>query len=465
MPIPVAYRAALLAQVACGNQQLKEFLEGEIDFIWDCQDHLCMPQIAYLFTQLGLIEAAQIFSRNQIDTFNQVAASRMHETFTSRATRRMDSERDSNAKTCLWATATSSQYFNRDSQDWAIGYSETINNRTADRLETGYDKSCRHTTGHGFHFSRVETQHLGLSGERHGPGDGTETGTIDGNSSRFHGTGPYLPIGNGGDGTAWSGGSFPFLPDFGNVSGATPITPASSSEQFCPTPTEEDPDPECQLGSFASLGTGIHYKSRQSIAIPLVGTVSIEFDVGQNRRQYFTCTSAESIRTELRNSRNIASTDGSVRADPNINQTESREHSSIVHLVRKYGSSTRKGNDQTDAEETGKGRANGLAHSESERQSTGDGFSQSRSESFATAHSESHLRRTENATDDQIGNKFGQIAQHLSEMWKRSWERLQLLEKQYAAVPLGASMNCNKGRNPCLCAQRVAYVTLGRVPV
>lgn len=461
MPIPTAFRAALLAQVACGNQQLKEFLEGEIDFIWDCQDHECMPQIQYLFTQLGLIEAAEIFSRNQVDTFNQVAQSRMQEKFNSFATRRMDSERDSNSKSCLWATATSAQYFNRDSQDWAVGYSESIAHRTADRAENGYDKSCRHTTGHGFHFNRVETQHIGLSGEAHGPGDGTETGTIDGNSTRFHGTGPYIGL----VGTQWQA-TPTVVPPFFDVGFPGPLVALSipdSSEDYCPSPTEEDPDPECQLNNYPSLGQGYHGKFRVSIGVPVVGVVSIEYDQGFNERQYFTCTSAESFRSELRNSRQLASTDGSVIADPNLNQTESHEHSSIVHLVRKYGSSTRRGNDQTDAEETSQGRATGLAHSESERNSTSNGFSQSRSESFSTAHSESHLRKTESATDDSVGKKFGQIADHLSEMWKRTWARVLLLEKQYAAVPYGASMNCNKLRNPCPCPQRVAYATLGRV--
>src|SRR6185503_17631252 len=116
MPLSPTLKKALLASTACGQPDLLRCLEGEIDFIWECQiDGVCNDRLRYLYTQLGLIEAAQIFARHQIDTINRQFVHTINETYTARGARDQNAENTATGRACNWAAATSAQFFNRDS--------------------------------------------------------------------------------------------------------------------------------------------------------------------------------------------------------------------------------------------------------------------------------------------------------------------------------------------------------------
>lgn len=444
-------RRALIAQTCCGIPELCEFLDSEVEFLWECQDH-CQDRLRYIYTQLGLIEAAQIFSRGKIDTMIRTAESNTQERYTAFSNTRTDAERDSSGKTCHWSASTSQQSFNRDSTDYSVGFSDYRLLYTSEFKNNGYDKSCRHTTGHGFHMSRVTTTHNGNHSDFRFHSDFHSSETSGG-------TDPLRPI-TGVQLVGWSfNDSFPFINPPHLEPELIRIIPAASDNQICPFPTNENPDPPCPVGSYPSMGQGYNGRFQFAFTTPTLGTINITYQDGENERQYYHCTKTvtEDVRRDLNESSD--SVIGTTDAAEKDNQTYSSEQTDIQHLVRKYGITIRRGTTDLDAEDKAHGRSDGLAHSESNRDVQGTGYQQSRAESETTKHGENHLRRTETATDDQVSQKYGQISNHLGKLWDRVWLNLLQLERQFIAIPFAGSMNCDIRGSKC-CPVRVSYADL-----
>lgn len=457
MALTPAQRTALLAQTSCGMPELRKFLEGEIDFIELCQDQACFPQLRYYYVQLALIEAAQVFARNKIDTATRTAASELQERYTAFSTRLTDAERTATGRSCAWAAATSAQFFNRDSTDNTVGFSEANSLFTAERLENGYDRSYRTTNGHGSHFSRVIHTLDEKNGERLAPGEGLEISRASRTSATSGGTDSLLPLYHPTVPIVTFSASPPFVtfltPDLG---GPLPNFPGNdevicTDEGFDPPPGETDPS--CPRSGFPSMGIGYNRKVNVSISLAAPGfSLDIRADIGDgfNVRQYYHCSSSAVRGTSTTTGRDAGLATARTIARPWENFTNSSERSVVVHLVRKEGSSTRRGTQSVDAEETQVARANGLAHSESDRNVKAQAYQQSRAEQLTTQHQESHLTRTETATDDFSSSKFGQIPAQLKQLWDRVWAHITLLERQFAAVPKAAPMACSPSTACCL---------------
>lgn len=459
-------RHALLAQTACSDETLHEFLSCEIDFLWDIQDDSCMCRLRYMYTLLGLIEAAQIFSRNKVDQMTKVAQSQSDELATSFSVLRGDAERDMSGRECTWSAATSQQFFARNSQDSSVSFSDGRMLGTSETKANGYDKSCRHTSGYGFHMSRVETGHFGNHSSQ------TIT-TNSSTSSTNGGTGPYFPT----IGTEWVGTPLEaILPSgpSGTIIGTRPGPlygePAQpqSGQDLCPDPTPEFPEGACFANRYPSMGEG--YSGRTAVDINLTTflfsvRVSINWTEGLNWRQYMHCQSSATATNNTTVGGSVDTVTGFTRASEDDNQVYSSEQTDIAHLVRKYGIKIARSTNNTDAEEVSRGRANGLAHSESQRDKQAIGTSQQRSEAETKRFGESHSLRTENATSDQVSVKYSHIGTHLSKLWDRIWKEAMMLERQFAAVPAVATMDCLRG-STCHCIARKSWGCLGRsVPV
>lgn len=446
-------RHALLAQTACDDEKLSEFLNCEIDFLWDIQDDACMCRLRYLYTLLGLIEAAQIFSRNKVDQMTRIAQSQSDERMVAFSVLRGESERDASGRECAWSAATSQQYFQRSSQDSAVAFSDLRSKDTNEVLASGFDRSCRHTTGFGFHMSRVETGHFG----DHFSESATDA---EHRSSTSGGTGPYFPT----LGTRWIAGPLDaIIPDeqTGTVIGTRPgplmgePPQPQSNQDFCPTPTPQEPNPVCRLGQFPSMGEG--YSGRTTVEINIVlFAIRISWAEGLNWRQYFHCQSSTTSNLSVTNGTSTDSVTGFTRADEKDNQVYSSEQTDIAHLVRKEGITTRRGVTNLDAEDVQRSRAQGIAHSESQRDKEATATRQERAEAETVRTGESHTRKTESATNDMVSVKYSHIGQHLSKLWDRIWKETLLLERQFAAVPQIAQMNCIK-ESSCRCIARVSW--------
>ena len=453
MPLTSQLQLAIIAQVACGDKDLQKLLEDELALLYECQDIACTPRLKYLYTQLGAIELAQIFARNKIDQTQRVMAHVAQETFRATATRRTDAESTATGRVCQWAAATSQQHFVRDSTEDLTAFHESNLLRTAERQEDGFDLSYRSTNGSGFSFSRVIHTVEGRGGDALVEGAGQETRNSRRTSTTEGGTNALVPLA----GTTWEFDiQFnPLSPPFITVQEPGPLYPINfppGGDQICP---EYDPQfPErrlCTAQGYNSMGQGYHGKYRLSIGVPPAGTLSLEWDRGFNERQYFHCSQSFVNGDSSVNGRLDTLNSATTTALPQDNRSASNESSLTRHYVRKTSFSTRRGLETVDAEETARGAADGNAHSESERNAKGSAFQQRRSESYTTADNESHLRRTEHLTDDDVRRNYGQISDHLAQMWKRIWDNIVVLEKELSAIPLGGAMNCPPSQLGCGC--------------
>lgn len=451
-------KVALIAQVACGDKGLKELLEAEIDLLYMCQGEIaCTDRLRYLYTQLGLIEIAQIYSRNKIDTHTRTAVGQAHETFSALQRRNMDAESTATGRACSWAAAASQQYFTRTSTDDTVAFSESNLLRTALRTEDGFDRSRRSTNGSGFSRSLVTHIVEDRGGNALREGAGRETRNTVRVSQTVGGTSALVPLQN----VHWDFSiSYQENPPAIVVGGASGLVEIPKPTQICP-----DPDPEfpgnvllCTEAFVPSMGQGYHGKYRFSITAPTFGALTLEWDDAFNERQYYHCTGATVDGSTIIVGRQDALNSATTTALPQDNATGSSESSTTVHYVRKTGTSTRRGTDTIDAEERQRGYADGLAHSDSTRDAKGQASQERRSESLTTAHSESHLRKNETVNDEEIRRSYGQISTALGQLWKRIWAHIQLLEREIAAVPRAGQMVCPCNRVGCKGCMDVSYL-------
>lgn len=453
-------QAAIVATVACGDTNLKKLVEDELPLIYACLDDVCNERVRYYHAQLAAIELAQIYSRNRIDEAQRNMAHETRETFSMKATRVTDAEGTTTGRSCSWSAATSQQNFVRDSTEDMTAFHEQNLLRTAERLEDGFDRSSRSTVGNGASFSLVTHIVNNQGGNVLAAGAGQESRVSNRTSSTSGGTAPLLPL----VGTNWPIGFINFATFPPSVGGADPGPfadingPVNNSEALCPDPVDEDLLGVCNtFNEPYSAGQGVFQRNNFSIGIPPF-SVSFNWSAGFNQRQYFHCSGSRVNGTHSSRSRMDHLNSATTTALPEDNGSFSNETSSVIHFVRKNGSSTRRGTETVDAEERSNGYADGNAHNRSERDSKANAFMQTRAESLTKGNSVSTLRRTETLTDDEVRRSYGQISEHLTALWQRIWNALHLLEKQQAAVPVGGSMACVT--NALGCKDCTQYVPL-----
>lgn len=440
-------RTILLVQTSCGNKELYKYLESELDFIAECQSLTCTRQLLYYKIQLALIEAAQIFARNHIDTSTRTAFSNMQERYESFSDRKTESERTSTGRTCSWSTSTSAQFSVRDSTDNATGFSETNNLRTSEQVENGYDRGYRYSIGHATHISSTIGRGNMAEGEALGPKQGSESYRMVGSTQVSGGTNPLIPL----FGTNWTAGSFdtnfPFFhPD--TPGPLVPVTFPPSSEALCNARLHRDdnnePYPSCAVAGYPSYGYGYHGRFEISISLALPGSggglrIQVSYEQGKNERQYYHCGSTATSRGETTNGKLASNTASSVVG---YSRDKSDETSRVYNLIRKNGFGTRRGFDTGDGEDIHVAEAIGSSYANSNRSTKVNGYQQSRAESLTVQNSESHLVRTETARDNARTDKFSQIPNQLAQLWDRVYERIKELERQLAAVPASSKMAC-----------------------
>ena len=428
MPLSDVQKRTLLATSSCGDAVLREYLLGILED--DCVPLACPPQLEYWETLLDLIEAAQLFSRSRIDESRHNASSMAKSTSTTVSTRTSTAENTATGRNCSWQTAVSEQSFSRTSTDDTVAFSESNSQRFAQSKEDGFDKSTRSTVGNGStsfsHHTREER-------------DQREVENINETYSQttVGGTSPLLPY-EGGD----------LVPPFIDLDLAPPFFDAPIVDNnprynipfgaVCPPPDPDDP--RCVRPTIPSIGHGFTRDIKVRVGISVL-VFSITFELGYrdglNERIFYTrfCTS---IIGDMARRRDDIHTSRFEQLDTDVGT--SRETSTQIHLVRRVGSSIRRGTATTDAEERQRGYADGVANNSSERDGTGFGHTQSRREALTTGRSEMVKLATSHSESLDTANKYGQIAQHLAEMHKRILHQIMLLSRQIVATSFGGHM-------------------------
>lgn len=403
----------------------------------------CHPQTEYWETLLNLIEAAQLFSRSKIDEAKHNASRNSNARSETHSTRTSTMEATATGRTCSWQTAVSEQSFSRTSTDDTVSFSESNSRRTAVVTEDGFDKSTRKTVGNG---STSFTHHL--RDEQHLNENDLVTGSYARNNSG--GTAPLLPY-EGGD----------LVPPFIDLDLTPPFFDAPITDNnprynipfgaVCPPP---DPnDPRCVRPTIPSIGHGftraIKVNVGITVPIPGIGAAGINFTIGYrdglNERMFYTrfCTSISGLEQEA--GRDESNTTH-IERDTDI--ATSRETSTVTHLVRRVGTSTRRGLATTDMQEQQRGYADGVASNSSERNGHGIGHTQQRREALTVGRSQTTRTGGSHGQSLDTANKYGQIGQHLAEMHTRITAQIAMLTRQVTAVPAGGHMGPTLAANP-----------------
>jgi hypothetical protein len=390
-----------------------------------------------------LIEAAQLFSRSQIDTSKHNASHSASSRSTTASNRTSTSENTATGRTCSWQTAVSEQSFSRTSTDDTVAFSESNSRRFAQIKEDGFDKSTRKTVGNGSTSFNHHTRDNSRQRENDLTTDAYSR-TVGG------GTANLLPY-EGGD----------LVPPFIDLDLAPPFFDAPITDNnprynipfgaVCPPP---DPnDPRCVRPTIPSIGHGFSrdIKVHVGITVPIpgIGVAGINFEIGYrdglNERVFYTRFCTNIFRHEDHNAEDLHTSDHT-QLDTDV--ATSRETSTQLHFVRRVGTSTRRGVATTDAEEQQRGYANGVANNNSQRDGTGFGHTQQRREALTSGRSE-HLRNATSHTESlDTANKYGQIAQHLAELHDRIFEQIKVLMASVVAVPFGGHMGPVLAANP-----------------
>lgn len=413
----------------------------------------CIPALVYWEGLISAIEAAQLFSRQQIDESRHLASSLTKGNSGTISSRRTTSERTATGKNCSWQTATSEQSFTRTSNDDAVAFQETNSLRTAETTDHGYDKSSRNTTGSA---STATSHHMldrSADGEALLAGDGTRKHTRSDAESQAGGTSDVLPY------------ELNLIPPVITLQVTPPFITFSDagvdySPRFnipfgglCPPP-DPNCDPLvrdcCVRPNIPSMGRNFSYSVRAKVAINILvfsAQLDIGFGNGISERMFYTRFCANRVMTDAIDGRHASNG----QHEQTDNDTSlSRETTALVHLARRVGTSTRRGTATTDAEDRHTGDAIGVASNNSERDGKGFGHAVGRSESLTVGSSVTNGLTTHHAQALDTASKFGQIASHLAELHDRIMKQIIEITRMVTAVPYGAAMNCAPARRgPC----------------
>lgn len=419
---------------------LREYLLGILSD--ECTVLDCPPQLEYWETLLSLIEAAQLYSRQQVDESRRNSSHTEEVKGETHGLRTSTAENTATGRTCSWQTAISEQSFNRTSTDNTVAFSETNSQRYSQRKEDGFDKSTRNTHGQG---STSYTHHLG----------DTHTQRENGLQHSFYhkelegGTGPLEPY----EKPFGPGINFDILlePPFitfqveDNRPGEHPGYNVPWGA-ICPEFPDEHGNTDCVRPTVTSIGHGWSRDIAVSLAfsIPFPGgptligfNISTKYCDGLNERQFYTrfCTGLFGFSTEEHTDIHSSTWNQNER-----DTATSRETTTILHLVRKTGSSIRRGTLAIDAEERQIGQARGSAANTSEREGTGFGHTQQRKEALTVENNTLSRLGTSHTQSLSTAHKYGQIGQHLNELHDRILKHIMMLSRQLVAIPVGGHM-------------------------
>lgn len=474
--------ARVIKVTGCGNAELLQFLTGELSCVLDELTCSSNKLIEIGEVELDLVDLAIIWARQRVDS-EQMAGQSTHNGNTTAATRRnMDAENTGTGRNCTWSGAVSQKEFARSSTDDVVSFAEGNMLSTAYRALDGFDKSSRTTLGNAYsRFLHSYTLRSNMQGQYQ------DNGTK--NSSRSGGTSPmplfqYLtvtdPTLSVSYNPSWITLSavqfFPpslipnldingwpfniditppifstFLPE-DNVTDEVTCPICSANLDGSPPYTRCPPTCECPVGGLPSIQQGAKFAETLTIAIPLVGTFKIAECGAHNFRRSYRCFCGSSNETENA-THTKTSTDTRRQNDEDI--ASSRETGTIIHLVRRHGISTRRGNATLDGEEHGFSQADGHATDSSNRDGQTKAFQQTNAESLTVGNSASTTRDISQSTIHAEVRKYGQLVTQLVTLRQLKYMELIRLYRQFSSIPLGARMNCIK---ECLDVYRMPRV-------
>lgn len=458
----------LITQVACGEPELANVLKGQVTFLWNMQGN-CWPELKYLKTHLALIEVAQLFAKNKVDTETHRGFMKAKDKFDSWNQRDTQAQRTGQGTRCSWSKATSFQQFQRDSEQHARGKSDSQTDSQGEATSYKWDRSQTTAGGwansYDWAFSKADSESHATSttgDRRHSESEGgtpagprLDVGTwvLSGLSDwdlQFTGSDPILTIPFLGISVYWP--TFP------------PVFIDNISDGFVrtlPVPPDCSYDPasgtaNCQNQAIPSYGESYDGRTSFTVHAALGGSsASPGFSYSGDVRVSFTCergcSAGKSDSESLSSSLDVS--ESQLTGD-----TLTHDESENSHDVHYGASSYRDASSLAHAGASDTMRSHGETHSGSDSASHGEGQSSGQGTAEGKDHAESHGTSEMDSDNVQLMHKWGQISISLGEMWKLIFSEVTKAEKVRAARA-GASiatacfdvpMTCNPMANSFL---------------
>lgn len=507
-------REMLLTSVSCGDQDLLQLLEGNIDTIL-LLNHSCHDEIDYLKAQLSLLDLAMIYSRNRVDEARTRAQSTGFDQYRAKYENEAKAQRTSQNRSCAFSDATSFQQFQRDSVNRMRSQSDMESGSTGQTQTTRWDRSTQSASGYS-----VVADYASSSSTGEGRGSSSDIQINSGKSysktSREFGPDmgdletypdflPDLPspqsvLSGVGNTLAWAwngisdavveaawgtdgynileieAGNFYVSDLFRTLFVGDPIVTSFTSQSpagvedwpllGCCCNTDGNPDTDCPEDIFynclydavnplPSYGRGYSVKYNVSVGIPYIGVLRVDWASGDQFRQSHTMTQGCTRATGEGSTNNIYEQTDLSQSE---GSTETYDESQTTRDMHTIGDSRRDSRSDT----TAGSATTGDAHSESHTGSDRAGHSERRSSNQGTAWSKGRGRGEGLSTSDSKSTTevrhWSQIFKNLLEMYNRVFDQIMTFDRiRSLSIPMSIGLieTCQYSlpKDPVLAAQ------------
>jgi len=418
----------LVQSVACGDDGLREQLSAQAGTIW-CISRDCRPDVHYLQAQLGVIDLAMLYARNQIDMVNSRENSYGESTSTAASERDDEGTRNSTYRKCGWSQATSWQQFQRNSAQHDRARSDSTSTSDAASHATSWDRGRQAAQG----WATSWDDALSTS-------DAQATTTARSSDTRSSQSSSGTP--------AWMGGAdvnpgdaylifekptfdiewIPFHIDF--EPGSVSIDDLVNNDYNNPgekLPFCGDEDSPCE--PLASYGRGWNANYTLSLTLPDMST-SVTWGNGGNFRQSFICSSGRTSGTGIAWSEANATATDESQSD---GAATGHDENSTQHDAHRRADSF------SNSDSEGSASSRGIMRSLGETDSGADSAAHSEQSSAGTSAqtgrswSESNANSYDDTTNTSEARYWSQIFASLNDMWQRVLSEIEQAEHIYKA--------------------------------
>ncbi len=419
----------LVQSVACGDDGLREQLSAQAGTIW-CISRDCRPDVHYLQAQLGVIDLAMLYARNQIDMVNSRENSYGESTSTAASERDDEGTRNSTYRKCGWSQATSWQQFQRNSAQHDRARSDSTSTSDAASHATSWDRGRQAAQG----WATSWDDALSTS-------DAQATTTARSSDTRSSQSSSGTPAWKG-DGNVDPGDDavatlVPPIPHIELIPFSFDVEPGSltlddpvNSDYVNPNPQLPfcgDENNPCE--PLASYGRGWNANYSLTFSIPSVSS-TVSWGNAGNFRQSFICSSGRTSGTGIAWSEANATATDESQSD---GAATGHDENSTQHDAHRRADSF------SNSDSEGSASSRGIMRSLGETDSGADSAAHSEQSSAGTSAqtgrswSESNANSYDDTTNTSEAHYWSQIFASLNDMWQRVLSEIEQAEHIYKA--------------------------------
>lgn len=486
-------REMLLTSISCGDPDLLNLLEDNIDVIL-LMNHSCYQEIDYLKAQLSMIDIAMVFSRNKVDEARTRGYSKGFDQYRAKYENESLAQRTSENRACNFADATSFQQFMRDNVNRMRSRSDMESLSTGSTQTTRWDRSTQSASGYS-----VVSDYASSSSDGEGRGSSIDTQINSGKSysktAREFGPDlndletypdfvPDLPspteVIKGIGGTLswlWNGisgavnegdwdtaGSNQLEIDgftisdlfrklFKNdpISGTFGRLSVGGIEDWpllgCCCDTDGNPLTDCPedipynclydaVNPLPSYGRGYNVKYNVSVGIPYIGVLRVDWGSGGQFRQSHTMTQGCTRSTGEGSTNNIYSQADFSHSEGSTDTHDEAQTTRDIHII---GDSKRDSRSDTAAGSATTGDAHSESHTGSDRISHAERRASNQGTSWSKGRGRGEGLTTSDSKSTTEVRHWSQIFKNLLEMYSRIFDQIIEYER-IRALSIGISI-------------------------